>query len=627
MKFEQFFRNSTLSGILLLFFLLGNYAAAAADTEGCDSGFLKRYGFVNNRQNPKVKWAAAVFRKVAAAADKRKNILPKLCIIPHKSAAAENWIQVLPDGSIILVENVLDFVYGGGSKAIGNSKLAFLFGHELAHLAKDDFWFSLAFSELNDQIEFERNKTWRLPRILGRFIKIETSVNYDLKKAREKELQADSYGIIYMTLAGFDPAVIVRNEGNTFFDEWINKTRSKDCGISHPCSPVRIQEIKSRLRSVADHLEFFHSGVRLYQLGLYKKAIPFFEAFRERFPGREVLNNLGLSHFKMAMDVLADCDEALAFKFKMSAILDLETLGTKTVRRIGASFKKTSDKKCFEDDRFVFSIKQADHLFNLAIASDPFYTRARINLSSSLIMAGKYAKALGELDEVLVSNPNNFEARSNRVLALYLFGKKNKYRSLQTAAIEKLRDISRRHPDFVNAPYNLAMLLQDMDNAKNTEAVEAARLFLQKEPTGNHAAVLRAVFHLQKRTVPVDSKSCSHIASSVMPGRAREKELKVLRNMQKRTIRIGEFEAEHYQRGKEKILVAKRTTVIRGHERTERNIEFVESPLPSTIGLRKFKQIHGEPDRIIHSFNRKTLMYRCFGVDIVDDEVSRFFNF
>jgi len=85
----------------------------------------------------------------------------------------------------------------------GDSRLAFLIGHELAHLAKDDFWHGSAFaavSSYKDETQVRRILTSQLEKTGG-----------SLDFVKTQELQADSYGIIYMTMAGYDPkAIIVR---------------------------------------------------------------------------------------------------------------------------------------------------------------------------------------------------------------------------------------------------------------------------------------------------------------------------------------------------------------------------------------------------------------------------------
>lgn len=49
---------------------------------------------------------------------------------------------------------------------------------------------------------------------------------------RKKELQADSYGIIYASMAGYDPAVIVDTKGKNFFKEWVSQDAIRDFKIA-----------------------------------------------------------------------------------------------------------------------------------------------------------------------------------------------------------------------------------------------------------------------------------------------------------------------------------------------------------------------------------------------------------
>ncbi len=123
--------------------------------------------------------------------------------------------------------------------ADGDARLAFLLGHELAHLAKDDFsigprsWRSKNIQDggpppaAGGNAEANRRRDGRVRQAIRDIVRI-------------KELQADSYGLIYMTVAGYDPAVIVR--AASFFEQWVRQlphavAESRGASTPRPTGP------------------------------------------------------------------------------------------------------------------------------------------------------------------------------------------------------------------------------------------------------------------------------------------------------------------------------------------------------------------------------------------------------
>ena len=74
--------------------------------------------------------ARKVFERVRATADKRADRDPRLLLI---RAADEPWAICLKDGTIVLTEKSLEFCYKDADKAVGDSRTAFVMGHEMAH--------------------------------------------------------------------------------------------------------------------------------------------------------------------------------------------------------------------------------------------------------------------------------------------------------------------------------------------------------------------------------------------------------------------------------------------------------------------------------------------------------------
>src|SRR5204862_4888662 len=117
------------------------------------------------------------------------------------------------------------------------------------------------------------------------------------------ELQADAYGMLYASWAGYSPPSLLA-QPDTFFDQWARST-GLAADVAHPSAGKRADFLRSQLAQVADDLDFFHFGVRLLELGRYDDALLLLERFQDRFASREVFTNLGLVHHQMALRELA----------------------------------------------------------------------------------------------------------------------------------------------------------------------------------------------------------------------------------------------------------------------------------------------------------------------------------
>jgi hypothetical protein len=109
------------------------------------------------------------------------------------------------------------------------------------------------------------------------------------------ELQADAFGMIYMTNAGYDPRAVL-GEGD-FFATWASQLQSMGIAPpeSHPQPEQRAAFFASQMMAVAENLDLYDFGVRLFELGRFEDAIVLLERFGDNYASLEVLNNIGLS--------------------------------------------------------------------------------------------------------------------------------------------------------------------------------------------------------------------------------------------------------------------------------------------------------------------------------------------
>lgn len=433
-------------------------------------------GALSETEHPLVSKVQKVFDRVLDAADKRGTRFPKLIIL---QGLEDPWAACLKDGSILLSQKAMEFCYHRVDEKTGDARVAFVLGHELAHLAKDDFWHIAAFEALTTH--GTGSKATQAPLEL---LDVENPA-----LAKQRELQADAYGLIFATMAGYDPKVIVHPDGKNFIMEWVRQMMggvaySGDEGHDdeHPPYDHRAEFLIAHMKQITDDLHLFHFGVRLYQLGKYEESRDFLLAFQERFPSREVFNNIGLTYYQRDFKELATCDPDDAYRFKLSTIVDTQTLAR--LLDTGEKPGTRRDERCRRD-----LFKDAVRYFRRACDADRFYVPARVNLSSALILTGRYAAATGVLNQVPKTRADDPKVSNNRAVALYRHGPAIRVEMFHQAS-GLLKEVIETHPEFSDAYFNLARF-QDKRGRVVAAREKTWKEFLRREPVGVYAEIAR----------------------------------------------------------------------------------------------------------------------------------------
>ena len=333
-----------------------------------------------------------VFAKIRAVAELDNHDLPQLVII--KDLPGPPAI-VLPDGNLVIAEKALDVIYNGVPLWEGNTRLAFVLGHELAHLASDDSWstevkYLLQSKALSGDIDDA----------------LLEQMEQNPKDLMEKELKADDKGFLYAAMAGFPVEALLVSE-NDFLNYWVTETRTESSKV-HPDATQRTELLRIRLQQKKDALEFFYTGVRLIHFGRYKDATYFFQKFQEVFPGREVFNNLGVCYLLMALKKMPP---ELAHKYWLPCVLDSDTI----INRSGVSpiFRSQNQTKIIQD-----FLQQAVRYFTVATEKDSAYAAGYTNLAVAYFYLNEFYKARAAVEEARKLEPNDYEIESLRALIL-----------------------------------------------------------------------------------------------------------------------------------------------------------------------------------------------------------------
>jgi len=588
--------------VLFIIFLLTDtdtYSSEMQDKLHHRSWWIEKYGVVDKGYDTLAARAEMIFQRVSMASDKTGKCIPRLLII---KGGGRPWVTSIRDGSVILTHGALRVCYKGVSKENGDSRLAFVLGHELAHLSKDEYWHAFAFADLDDK-EISEELEDQLEEI--RDISRDKSVADEMFK--EKELQADSYGMISMASAGYDPGAIIDNDNINFFEDWIAQTKRNITyeDSQHPDPKVRAEFLRLRLDDVVKLLDCFTFGVTLYQIGRYEDAILLFDTFREQFPGREVFSNLGLSYYQIAIKALSFCDADLPYRFKLSTFIDPETYAVK-LRGFGES-------DCFKDKVFLRYIKRALEYLKLAVDKDHTYLPARINMSSALIMAGEYSRAISVTEEVLRIDRENAEALNNNAVALYLYGLSNNIEGASDNAIEIMRKVVGLNHNFGNPVYNIATIYSE--EGKDASASDTWKAFLKIESTGDFANVARRNLGIELKENDV-AASLTGPEPPFKPGEEIKGELeKMLGKMKVREFSIGGSTIEIYEGNDLRILA--RDFIV----------EVIEKVYDKGVRTEEFKTEYGKPLRVMNKYGGAILIYDDFAVDVIDGKVRKVIYF
>ncbi|MCP4350847.1 MAG: M48 family metalloprotease [Desulfobacterales bacterium] len=555
------------------------------------------YGTLSASDHPLVPRVQDVFDRVLRAADKRDNRYPRLVIIRK---TGRPWAAALKDGTVILTQKAMEFCYQAENKTIGDARIAFVLGHELAHLAKDDFWHMAAFEAVQ---RFGSDKKTD-QEIIELLIKTEDIDNADHAREiiKKKELQADAYGMLYASMAGYDPGIISdASEGKNFFREWANQITGKlaysDNRNLHPTPEQRTAFLLSNMKAVNNDLELFDFGVRLCQMGRYKDALAFLETFREKYPCREVFNNIGLINYQLAVKA-----RNRAFQYKLAGVLDTETRAMSFIMR---------QEQCAYTEEFQHKLQQAIQHFRIACKKDKYYVPARVNLSSALIMAGQYSimpgavsKAMGVLEEALALDEDDPGALNNRAIAMYLYGPSLKIDMFQQAC-DALKNLIKKKPEFSDAYYNLGRVLAD--RKRNAAARETWEKYLNLESAGVYAEIVREALGVQQKKAENQGTSLPAFGEPpVRLGRFDDKTKKFLSGLTRHVLELGTVYGEYYCGKNLRVLVL------------EDSVELVESSVKQ-----KMNPIYVRPARTFTGYSgKKTLVYENIAVDVLDDMVT-----
>lgn len=335
--------------------------------------YVQTYGRVAMADIPNV---YAVFEKVRAAADKSSLVTPQLVVVNDVKQASA---FALSDGTIVLSTKALAIVRESATEAETQARLAFVLGHELAHLAANDFWDNQISQALLDSSTAKE------------FPAIELRAMTDAPAGQQKkELKADDLGFLYAALAGYDvDSVLESSRGNQDFLSFWNAQVGRRNDPNYPLPAQRSGLLRLRLAEMRNALNYFTFGVRLMHFGRYREAIGFFREFQQHYPGRELFNNVGYCHLRLAVN---DLDPDYAYRYWLPMLSELDSPLSKLNTR---SDPKTARMGPVAREHLL----QAVRYFESAIEKDATYAPSYVNLAIAQLLLGMSGNSRALLDD------------------------------------------------------------------------------------------------------------------------------------------------------------------------------------------------------------------------------------
>ncbi|MDM8558734.1 M48 family metalloprotease [Candidatus Parabeggiatoa sp. HSG14] len=393
--------------------------------------YFDNYGRADSK-NKLVRRVHQVFEKMKLVADKRYHRLPQLAIVEGFDNSNDCLIIALPDGHIVLSKQALDIIYKNVSLTYGDTRAAFVLGHELAHLANDDHWHR-AFLSIT-----KNTPVYQL-----------VVKNYRKNQGQEKEIEADDHGFIYAAMAGYpvDKLLVDDSHQQNFFVYWEQQT-FRQVNNTHPHPEVRANLLQSRLQALLGMLPYFHFGVRLSHFERCDDGVYFLREFVQHFPGREVYNNLGICELQKARKALGK----EAYLYWLPSILDVTT----PVDNLSLPYQTKGEKNTLADEFLI----NAEEYFKSALDMEPSYLPANVNLAITAFYLGEIYQARAAIEKAHQLAPNDLEIQGLRLVILYEEGKQAPYVDMWPHIIQQLESLAQQPNAPLSIFYNMARLLE-----------------------------------------------------------------------------------------------------------------------------------------------------------------------
>ena len=450
--------------------------------------YIETYGLIDPL-TPKVQRAHDIFARVRLSAESPIGLTPNLKII---NSDGKPWAVALPDGYIILSRAALKICYQNVTEKTGDARLAFVLGHEIAHLTNGDFWHrQIYFAAAGEPGSASLKKIRRTVRTMAG-ISNENGEEDWLDVIKTKELQADDGGFLYASLAGFrtDQIFTKNNQGENFLDYWVAQTRTVEDKL-HLGPQERADYLRHRFNAITTRVELFNSGVRLAHLGRLEDAKYFFEEFQKSFPASQVHNNLGFVYLQLARKHMP---AELRYRFWLNTVM--ENTPPLLVRSRGIRTKMPA--------LATKNLDRAIDYFSRANKASPGNISTSLNLATTYLYTGEFYKAQALLRAATKLAPGDNRIQELKALALY---QQDDDIDMWPKAVEILSGL-----DLPSARYNLAQLHEERGRTEQADTLRKNLLESDQKLPADYASFLCQKLEISKCKASATNNRTSPLA-------------------------------------------------------------------------------------------------------------------
>ena len=357
------------------------------------SFYIDTYGRIDPATDSRVKKAHEIFDRLKQVAG--PGVLSSRLVVID--AESKPWAIALSDGNIILSRGALDIVYSGQQADQPESWLAFVLGHELAHITADDLWQQHVFASLSANLTAGRQSLLDVQQGLQNSV-------FDSQQWRERELQADELGYVFAALAGFEvERIFADNLQQDFLSLWDERTQA--VGDTHYSATIRNEFMRVRLKGAEQRIDQFKLGLMMAYDGRYSDALTVFEDFYQYFPSHSALANLGFVHLQQAR---REMPAELAYRFWIPMLLESESGLRIPSRGFAASIT----------DSAIAHLKQATRYLEQAAMMAPDDSIVSMNLTAAYWYSGQYFLARASVENALKQHPDNTDFKIMKAIVL-----------------------------------------------------------------------------------------------------------------------------------------------------------------------------------------------------------------
>lgn len=429
-------------------------------------------------------------QRVAAVADRLRPVVrkrPDLLYTVEVLNTREKGACAYPGGYVVLTKGLIELT-------ADDAELALVIAHEFAHIATGHMDRPIE-HELPARLEQRLTEIGARGRgfadeLRQRFC--QTMAGDEIRKVNE--LQADEHAIVYVHLAGYNPAVAY---------SILDKIGAYAASSCQPSREERKARIAQQVQGITEQIDKFQAGVRFYVQQEYERAIEAFQTFLSVYQGREVHHNLATAYHRLALRAQEPTSQLQA---KCSLALESETQA-KGLRLRTANRREAQE--AFQ--RYLAAaIEQYQH----ALKQDPQYAPAATNLACAYLAQAKYGYARDDLEGVLRARPTYAPAYNNLGVALLLQGDRAR-------AVAHFEQAIRHAPRYADPHCNLARVWEAERQIDRARAAWQRYLDLGGNGQNTCARLARSQLGLAAGHEPASTQAqAEQQAAPVWPGQA-----------------------------------------------------------------------------------------------------------